>query len=131
MRCIMKSNNVGQRYLDFLIDFTNPNKQDYTREINALFVPNIKKITNSRELSNNREELLNQINEAKQEFIGHTIEPTEIIINDLNRKICAIKFSITTVSNQKTYAVISLLFYNDQGFIEIIDEVYNEVGCWN
>lgn len=121
--------NIGQRYMNWIIDFSKSNPKEFTTTLNSLFVPQCRKIVNWKPVSENRDQLMAQMNQSKKDFGKHTIQPCRIAASQ-EENLCTIQFLLTDEKGA-TYVITSMLICDQQGMIKEINEVYNQVGADN
>ncbi|MDR3646213.1 MAG: hypothetical protein P4L22_01590 [Candidatus Babeliales bacterium] len=120
----METKPIGLRYLDFLKVFAIPNQDNFSKEIESLFSPDIKKVVNSNLVCKDRNQLLEQMNDVKKTYGLGYMELLELFIDkNTNSNILSweIKYKDNTVET-----VITILKYNELDLITEINEVFGE-----
>jgi len=126
----MQHTTIAQRYIDFLIRFgsTENQKTVQPNEMESIFAPICKKVMNGAVLTNSREEIYTQLQEATNYLNGWTINVyNENTLVNAENNVCVIHYDITTKS-LGTMIVIKYLTMNQDGLIKEINEVYNQKG---
>lgn len=119
-------NPIGQRFLDFILKYAQPNTDSIATDLALLCAPTCKKIINGQVVSENRTQLEAQMQAAKRECVETIITPDKIIEGKDGKSAC-IKVYMNTKNNGLTYATIYMLSLDQNGFIQEIDAVYNEI----
>ncbi len=123
----MPIDNIGQRYIDFLVKFGSPeNSISCSEEMTSLFTSDCKKLINGSMITNDRDALYAQLEQATKDLNGWNMQVNQdsFVINKENN-ICVIQYDVTT-KTLGTMIVMVYLKLDQNGFIKEINEVYNK-----
>lgn len=119
---------IGEKYMDFLKLFKTMSEAQLEKEVESLFAPNLKKVVNLRELSNNRADTFKQMSKVKAEYGLNDIIVYEYLETGDKQK-CAIRWEIS-YDDGDVESVISVIKANAEGLIEEINEVFGQKGVY-
>ncbi len=115
---------IGKKYMDFLISFGKADSETTIDEMDQLFAPTCKKEINAQVVCESSPALFNQLYNAKQQFKSWDITFKILMASDRKRD-CIILYDITTEA-LGTVTVIKCLRINKQGLIKSISEAYHK-----
>jgi len=117
----MESTYIGQKYITFLNILKTGN---FTKELELLFSPDIKKVVNSKLVCTDRAQLSKQMGDVVSTYGIKNVNLVELINSDDHKKN-VIRFELTYNDNS-TDSVISILTPDEHGLISEINEVAGE-----
>jgi hypothetical protein len=124
----LHDSHIGVRYLQFITAFASSHC-DFTNEAKMLFAPEVAKIINAMVICNNRDELLAQMSDVKEEYNVHAVTLHESFVDDNHRSI-TLRWEIV-YKDSSAEAVITILKYHEDGLIYEINEVFAQKEGYN